>query len=196
MRRFLPILFAAACTHQVRPDPAALPPAPLPLRTAASGTVGLTGEDIARALEESGVEHETLEPGRRWMAAFAGRRLPRVVLYVVRGDDFTVIMGKLFTVSDKTSTAFYRALARRNFDYDQMKFSLDAGGGVFASFEVPTRLLDRRELLENLFGLAVAIDTMLPELLRDAGFGDAPDAPAPEPAPRTEPPSHLEAALP
>jgi len=121
--------------------------------------------DIPTILNEAKLTFETVEPGRRWMISFAGEKLDRVVLYVIHGAKFTIVMGKLFTLAPGTDAAFYKAIARKNFDFDQLKLSVDKQGSVFASFEVPTRIVDKRELLENIFALASAIDAVVPDLV-------------------------------
>jgi hypothetical protein len=165
----LGVVLLAACATAPAPPPA----------TAAAAILEPpgSGPDIERYLADSGLVYVTVVPERRWMLAFAGQQLPRLVVYVVRGGEFTVVMGKLFTVADDTGLEFYRALARKNYEFDQLKLSVARDGGVYASFEVPTRLVDRRELLENIFGLAGAIDAVLPELARVARpvDGDLPE---------------------
>lgn len=120
--------------------------------------------DIEKALLESGLPYATVEPGRRWLLSFAGKR-QRILLYVVRGDEYTLVLGKLFTAGKDAGLELYRSIARRNYDYHQLKLSVDTNGAVFGSFEVPTRILDRQELLEDIFSLAAAIDSVGPELL-------------------------------
>lgn len=195
MRRVLALAvlgLLAACTRTpIVADGPAAPLRGLDVREAAaragqtnalrSGT-NPSGAEIERILGQSGLAFETLDPGRHWRVVFAGRQLPRVVLYVVHGDEFTVVLGKLFTVGADAGVEFYRVIARKNYDFDQLKLSVDDKGGVFASFEVPTRILDRRELLENIFGLAGAIDAVLPELVRHATpqWPDEDEEPAPK----------------
>ena len=150
---------AWGCAHALQPRaPAALPAVTV---VAAPDDAAI---DVEVVLRQAGLTFTTIEPDHRWRIVFAGLRVPRIVVHVVRGQSFTVVLGKLFTVPTRVDAGFYRELARRNFELEQMKLSIDADGGVFASFEVPSRILDRRELLENIMGLAAAVDVVTPEL--------------------------------
>lgn len=182
-------VLAAGCASVPPPVPEGCP---APAAPALPKLRSPSGVDVAQILEQSGLAFVTMEPGRRWMVAFAGKQLPKVVLYIVHGDEFTVVLGKLFTVGKAATVEFYRELARKNYDFDQLKLSIDAAGGVFASFEVPTRILDRQELLENIFGLAGAIDAVLPDLVEHADPQLAPggddEEPGEDDAPENAPP--------
>lgn len=186
------LLLGAGCAHpavDVRPAPATAATGPTSLegrpRTPARRGPNPTGAEVARILGSSGLAFDTVAPGRQWRLVFAGRRQARVTLYVLYGGQFTTVVGRLFTVPETAGVGFYRALARKNYDFDQLKLSVDDEGGVFASFEVPTRILDERELLENIFGLAGAMDEVGAELARfaspDGGPLPAPDDDAPPP---------------
>jgi hypothetical protein len=131
-------------------------------------------------LRQSGLEYDTLEPGHRWKLSFAGKQHPLLDVYVLYSDHFTVILGKLCTLQANTSKETYQAIARRNFDLEQLKLSVNRNGEVFASFEVPTRILDRRELLENIVSLAAALDSMK---LDEADVAPGVQAPHPVPTP-------------
>lgn len=179
-RAFLICAVVAGCGH-LRGAPA--PEAPPPQVTTAPSEQAPTGAQVERYLADSGLNYLTLEADRRWMIAFAGNQVPRLVVFVVHADAFTVVLGRLFTVGDEAGVDFYRKLARKNFDHDQLKLSVDDRGGVYASYEVPTRLLDRRELLENIFGLASALDVLVPTLNEHA----VPEAPQPEKLPLNRP---------
>jgi hypothetical protein len=136
-----------------------------------------SGEQIDSMLRQSGLEYDTLEPGHRWKLSFAGKQHPMVDVYVLYSNNFTVILGKLCTLEASSGKEVYQAIARRNFDLEQLKLSVNKNGEVFASFEVPTRILDRRELLENIVSLAAALDSMN---LEDTG---------PTPQPLAQPPA-------
>lgn len=162
-RAFLICAVVTGCGH-VRASTPPEPATPAPRVEQTIATEATTGAQVERYLADSGLNYLTLEADRRWMIAFAGDRVPRIVVFVVYADAFTVVLGRLFTVGDDAGDDFYRKLARKNFEHDQLKLSVDDRGGVYASYEVPTRLLDRRELLENVFGLASAIDALVPAL--------------------------------
>jgi hypothetical protein len=162
-----------------------------------------SADDIVQILSQSGLRFATLDPGHRWQVSFAGHdHRADVLIDVIYTDTFTVVLGKLFTLPAGADTDIYKAIAERNFELEQMKLSVDQTGSVFASFEVPTRIIDRRELLENIASLAAALDSLhMDETpnhppsqgparphLSPAGPGGAPpgvetiDAPAPRPA--------------
>jgi hypothetical protein len=159
-------------------------PGPTELR----GRTNPSGAEVAKILGASGLAFDTVAEDRQWRLVFAGRQLPRVTLFVLYGGTFTAVMGRLFTVPPTTGVEFYRAVARKNYDFDQLKLSVDGEGGLYASFEVPTRILDERELMENIFGLASAMDEVGAELARFAAPGEsAPGESAPSPDERPQP---------
>lgn len=169
----------AGCAHAPPATPAPIPvaqPRPPDRRDP-------TGLEVERILAGSGLAYVTVEPGRKWAIPFAGRS-PTVV-WVVHGTKFTLVMGKVFTVTGETGVDLYKALARRNYDLDQVKLSVDEGGTIFASYEVPTRILDDVELLEDIYGLAGAIESMHKELapLVDPDTIDTTPEPLPTPGP-------------
>lgn len=184
---------AGACSHARAP--VAVPNSP-PERavSARARTGGPTGSDVTRMLEASGLYFHTIERDRQWMLAFTGERLPQVVLHVMHRPQFTVVLGRLFEVPEGAGVDFYRALALKNFELDQLKLSVDPSGVVFASFEVPTRILDQRELLENVLSLATIIDNVVPELLEQSSpAADEPFVPPPPRDPERD--RTLEAAI-
>jgi hypothetical protein len=149
-----------------------------------------TAEDIVRILAQSGLRFATVDPGRRWQVTLAGHQRP-VRVDVLYSDSFTVVLGKLFTLPAGADRDIYKAIAERNYDLEQMKISVDKDGEVFASFEVPTRIIDRRELLENIASLAAALDA----LTVTDGAGAHPPAvrpPVPRPVPPRAPPAGVE----
>lgn len=186
MRRFVLAVLAAGCAHAVpeRPAPPGLASAaPGPGRPVLVAAPENQGARLEAMLARSGLSYVTVEPGRIWMIGFAREDRPPVMVHVVRGDAYTLIMGRLGTVPGGAGPDFYRGLARRNFDVPQLKLGVDAHDGLYASFEVPSRLVDREELLEDVFGLARTVDE-----LRKALFdGAAPSQDGPLPRPQLPP---------
>lgn len=144
-------------------------PAPSPSGPPEAVRPAPSGRDVEAMLASSGLRYVTLEPDQRWMIAFAGRHRPHIVVHVLHGDRFTIVLGRLFTVPAAAGVEFYRLLALKNYAFDQLKLSVDEEGGCYASLEVPRRLLDTQELLENVFGLAGVIDAVTAELAPAAG---------------------------
>jgi hypothetical protein len=181
----LPALVLAACAHAPpqQTDVTRELLTPTPVAAVAEGGAVRAPVDVEAILAGSGLSYVTLEPGRLWMLGFAGKDEARVTVHVVRGDQFTMILGRICMVPAGAGAAFYRGLARRNFDIPQIKLGVDAKNGVFASFEVPSRILDREELLEDVFTLAGVMDEVRRGLLLDALPADdaAPERPAPRP---------------
>jgi hypothetical protein len=187
--RRMALLLAGAfgCAHAATPNKAVTPDpvvtaGPRPSRAPAQDPgprvppdgLNPSATQIPSMLRQSGLEFVTLDPGRRWRVSFTGHIHPIVNVFVVYSNAFTVVWGKLFTLPDGADGDIYKAIAQRNFDLEQMKLSVDPAGEVFASFEVPTRIMDRRELVENIVSLAKALDSL--DL-------DHPSRPPPERAP-------------
>jgi hypothetical protein len=146
-----------------------------------------SADDIVQILNQSGLRFATVDPGHRWEVSFASHERGDVLVDIIYTDTFTIVLGKLFTLPAEADAEIYKAIAERNFDLEQMKLSVDHTGSVFASFEVPTRIIDRRELLENIASLAAALGSLR--------IDDAPSAPPshgpvrhPRPAPGGTPP--------
>jgi hypothetical protein len=174
----------AAAPPTPKAAPAAVAHAPPPISVPPVSVPSIVPQDernpsaaqVADIIEHAGLTYATVTPNKRWRVTFAGHRQPTISVDVVYSDHFTVVMGQLFILPTSADSDVYKTIAERNFDLEQMKLSVDPGGAVFASFEVPTRILDRRELLENIVSLAAALDSM--KL----------DEPTPEPPPTPRPP--------
>jgi len=197
---------AVACAHAAAPAPAvnpapavaaAAPPPradPMPVpgqpRYTPDGR-NPSATQIPSMLRQSGLEFVTLDPGRRWRVSFAGRMHPIVNVFVVYSNAFTIVWGKLFTLPNGAGSDIYKAIAERNFDLEQMKLSVDPAGEVFASFEVPTRIMDRRELVENIVSLAKALDLLdldHPPTTPPPTLQPPPEQPRPTPTPAMDGP--------
>lgn len=167
------VLVGVACAHAgsattSAPAPTPAPPLasfepaapPAPPSIVPTDVRNPSAEQVADILSHAGFQYSTVAPGKRWRVTFAGHKQPTVSVDVVYSDHFTVVLGQLFTMPPTADNDVYKAIAERNFDLEQMKLSVDPSGAVFASFEVPTRILDRRELLENIVSLAAALDSL------------------------------------
>lgn len=176
MLRLLVVLLSAACARiPIAPvaDRKDLPP---PVATIAPDPQQLV--QLEEILAASGLTYVTVEAGRMWMIGFAPERGRPVMVHVVRGDAFTLILGRLGSVPVGAGESFYRLLARRNFEVPQMKLGLDAQDGVYAAFEVPSRLVDREELLADVFTLARTMDELRTTLLGEETFEPASPPPS------------------
>ena len=188
MLRLLVVLLSTACARvPIAPEAVGkeLPP-PLASDAPSSGPQDVPLEEI---LATSGLTYVTVEAGRMWMIGFAPERGRPVMVHVVRGDAFTLILGRLGSVPVGAGESFYRLLARRNFEVPQMKLGLDAQDGVYAAFEVPSRLVDREELLADVFTLAKTMDELRTTLLGEETF--EPASPPPARPPLLIPPGQL-----
>lgn len=191
-------LALAGCAHAPLTGPAA-PTAPsAPVLAAAARPerprrAAPAGRSIEAMLADSGLSYVTVEAGRLWMIGFARGGRPPVLVQVVRGDVFTMVMGRLGTVPPHAGARFFRNLARRNFDVAQLKLGIDGDDVVYASFEVPSRLVDRQELLEDVFTMAKVMPDVKASLFGPAS-PSSPPPPAPPVCPR--PPPHPAAAAP
>ena len=132
-----------------------------------------SAQGVAEMLRESGMPFTTLDTGKRWRVSVSQRQHPAILVDVVYSDAFTVVLSKVCTLPDGADSDIYKVIAERNYDLEQLKLSVDRSGDVFASFEVPTRILDRRELMENIVSLAAAMDSIK---LDGSGQNAPPDA--------------------
>ncbi len=154
----LAALISSGCAHAPLGRPRSMTPAPQPPPASAHVERKPGLHSVEEILATSGLAYATLDPGHAWVIGFARDELPPSFVRIIVGPDFTLVMGRLGTVPPGAGSAFYRALARRNFELAQLKLSVDPDDSVFASFEVPNRLVDREELLEDVFTLARLMD--------------------------------------
>jgi hypothetical protein len=142
-----------------------------PASPAGPGAAAPSAADMEKWLTEEKLPFRALEAGKRWAITFEGQNTGTLTVIVVRGKDVTTALVRLFQVPDGASAAFYQALLRQNFAMFQIKLGLSDRNDLFLSYEVPNRILDRRELVEDVKAVARAADKLYPDALQAARQG-------------------------
>lgn len=120
---------------------------------------------------------ETVSEGARWRVVFPDRLLApneAVEVQVVRHKAMTVMAAPLLVLPQSVPPELLGSLLVQNFDLYQSKLALGPGNRLFISYEVPNRLLDERELgenLEDLSFLAQKLTGLLEQRLIETALG-------------------------
>ncbi|HVF92066.1 MAG TPA: YbjN domain-containing protein [Blastocatellia bacterium] len=113
---------------------------------------------VAALLEESGYAY-TKAADSVWAVAFEGKSLPKFNVVASTQQDVLV----LFTiVAEKKNLRLtpesMQRLLQMNGDLDRVKIGIDKDGDLFVRIDLSIRVLDARELKENIEQVAAATD--------------------------------------
>ncbi|HKG22378.1 MAG TPA: YbjN domain-containing protein [Blastocatellia bacterium] len=115
---------------------------------------------VASLLEESGYAY-TKAADSVWAVAFEGKSLPKFNVVASTQQDVLV----LFTiVAEKKNLRLtpedMQRLLKLNGDLDRVKIGVDKDGDLFVRIDLSIRVLDTRELKENIEQVAAATDVV------------------------------------
>lgn len=128
---------------------------------------------------------------KQWRLTFPGRLIEGAPMQVeiALHPAMTVLMAPLLPLPASTSRDLLASLMVQNYELYQSKLSISPEGQLFASYEVPNRLLDRRELLENVEDLTVLGRNIASAVSARLGEEAARTQPPTMPHPTMPPPS-------
>ena len=173
------LLAVAACT---RPAPA-LAPAPKVERAKPGAPRTVSSDDLEKWMTEEGFPYKAVDPGKRYTVPFDGKNVGSILVVVLHTPDITKIMAKFFTLPADMPAPFLRAMLNRNFKTFQAKLELDDSGDLFLAYEVPNRILDKQELIDDVKDTARLVDRLAPDFYALARGGAQGAAPPPQPPP-------------
>lgn len=141
---------------------------------------------------------EVVAEGKHWRVGFPDRLLAPgqpVKVEIVRHPAMTVMMAPLLRVPKNPPAEMLGALLAQNYELYQAKLSLGPQGDLYVSYEVPNRLLDRQELIDDVEDLSLLaqnltglVEQRLVELALGMGTEGAPRQPQAAPQQQMPPP--------
>lgn len=129
----------------------------------------LTGSQIEEMLKSANLKYISLGQGAErnaFLLPFESKNCPDLAVVVALSEkgDFVSIFSRIMDVPDDAPASFYRHLLMLNERIWQAKFALSKEGALFFEFEIPSRLLDARELVEDIYATAQFVDKTYPTL--------------------------------
>lgn len=129
---------------------------------------------------------EVVAEGKHWRVSFPDRLLAPnqpVAIEIVRHPAMTVMMAPMLRVPKNPPAEMLGALLAQNYELYQAKLSLGPQGDLYVSYEVPNRLLDQQELIddvEDLSLLAQNLTGLVEQRLVELALGMRPEGAQPQ----------------
>ena len=130
----------------------------------------LTGPELEEMLKAANLKYVPLEgaKGNAFILPFESENIPElaVVVQLSEKGEFVSIYAPIMKVPADAPAEFYRYLLSLNDKVWQAKFAISRDGDLYFCFEVPSRLLDVRELAEDVYITARFVDKTFSSLKR------------------------------
>ncbi len=147
---------------------------PLDVEAGATGDLGfspLTAEEITRVFDDNEMVY-TQVSSNAWVLPYTSSNMENLEVALILNPDWVVFSTTILTLPEKVKEKdVYRDLLEYNFQVNQGKFAIDEGK-IYFLIEVPIRLCDVQELLDNLSASAQVADGMYPVLLESLDLED------------------------
>jgi len=85
-----------------------------------------------------------------WVVPFVGEGKDEIDVSVLLNSNWVVVSTYIASVQDKKGKDGFKNILELNYEMEQSKIGLDKIGDLYLLYEIPTRLLDKRELIDDI----------------------------------------------
>ncbi|KQC15150.1 MAG: hypothetical protein APR63_04225 [Desulfuromonas sp. SDB] len=123
--------------------------------------LSIQGYDISSWLDEDSIVYEQPEPNT-WIIPYNSSQGGTISVGVLSVEEkWIMIMVPLFELPDEYPSQAFMQLAQANYQMNQMKLGLSEENYIFLQMEIPYRLVNKQELIDNIEFIAYAVDENL-----------------------------------
>jgi len=132
-------------------------------------TSPLTTESITKLLDDNKITYARAS-SNAWLLPYTSEKIKNLEVAIILNPDWVVFSTVVLTLPEKYEKyEAYRDLLQYNFQVNQGKFAIDAGKLYFL-IEVPIRLCDSQEVLDNISASAEVADGIYTDLADKFGI--------------------------
>jgi len=85
-----------------------------------------------------------------WVVPFVGEGKDEIDVSVILDKNLVVISTYIASVTEKKGKDGFKHILELNYEMDQSKIGLDKNGDLYLLYEIPTKFLDKKELIDDI----------------------------------------------
>jgi hypothetical protein len=137
--------------------------------TSEQTTTPLTEQSITKLLDDNNITYVQAS-SNAWLLPYECKNMKSLEVAIILNPDWVVFSTVVLTLPEKYEQyEAYRDLLQYDFQVNQGKFAIDSGKLYFL-IEVPIRLCDSREVLDDINASAEVVDGIYPDLAEKFGI--------------------------